>query len=250
MDAGAHLPAVSARRRRSPSIGVDDGDRGQKKSRRGVTPGQARPEGGVSICRTESEILRMTRSGYARTIPRVLRDLGAKAVRAARHRCEGGTPGSGRLRSRGAMSRTLLGGCGRHRHRLQDFVEFLEGLLVVFGDGRHGAARIGLLHRGQRVRRCQDDHGAARSAHPPLPHRRDRERLLPLPAQYGSRQGANPFSRDRPARARTRLSTPSPCPPLRATPFAADTAKPVQLKPQKRRTNRALKRNTYPQLPS
>ena len=92
-----------ARRQRSPSTVVDQGRRRQKKSRRGVTPGQARPEGGVSSCRTESEILRVTRPDYARTNPRILRVLGAKAVRAAWHRCEGGTPGIGQLRSRAAV---------------------------------------------------------------------------------------------------------------------------------------------------
>jgi hypothetical protein len=34
----------------------------------------------------------------------------------------------------------------------------------------------------QRVRRRQDDHGSARSAHPPLRHRRDRQRELAVQA--------------------------------------------------------------------
>ena len=35
----------------------------------------------------------------------------------------------------------------------------------------------------RRVRRCQDDHRAARSANPSLPHPRDRQRQLPLQSQ-------------------------------------------------------------------
>ena len=40
---------------------------------------------------------------------------------------------------------------------------------------------------GRRLRRCQDDHGAARPADAPLPHRRDRQHILALQAQQRAR---------------------------------------------------------------
>jgi hypothetical protein len=43
-----------------------------------------------------------------------------------------------------------------------------------------------VLHRvGQRVQRCQDDHGAARPPDASLPHRRDRQRVLALQNEFG-----------------------------------------------------------------
>ena len=39
-----------------------------------------------------------------------------------------------------------------------------------------------------RLRRCQDDHRAARPPHPPLPHPRNRKRQLPLQGQLGKAQ--------------------------------------------------------------
>jgi hypothetical protein len=55
---------------------------------------------------------------------------------------------------------------------------------------------LDLRRVGQRVRRREDDHRAARPAHAPLPHRGDRQRVLPLPPQQ----------RPRPSRASRRAS--------------------------------------------
>lgn len=49
----------------------------------------------------------------------------------------------------------------------------------------------GLRRMVQRVRRRQDDHGAAGPAHAPLPHRGDRQRVHPLQPQHGGRQEAH-----------------------------------------------------------
>ena len=48
---------------------------------------------------------------------------------------------------------------------------------------RRGHHQPELLGAGQRVRRPEDDHRAARSVHPSLPHRRDWQRQLPLQEQ-------------------------------------------------------------------
>ena len=50
---------------------------------------------------------------------------------------------------------------------------------------RHHHDKSQLRRMGQRVRRRQDDDRAARPAHPPLPHPRNRKRQLPLQEQLG-----------------------------------------------------------------
>ena len=50
----------------------------------------------------------------------------------------------------------------------------------------------GVRRVGQRRNRRQDDHGAAEPADPPRPHRRDREQLLPVPAQRTDGQDQDP----------------------------------------------------------
>ena len=50
-----------------------------------------------------------------------------------------------------------------------------QALRAHLGDHHH---QPGLRRMAQRVRRRQDDHGAPRPAHPPLRHRRDRQRQL------------------------------------------------------------------------
>jgi DNA replication protein DnaC len=63
----------------------------------------------------------------------------------------------------------------------------------------------GLRRMVQRVRRRQDDHGAAGPADAPLPHRGDRQREPPLPAQQcggqEAHQGARAGAQDRQATA-------------------------------------------------
>ena len=53
-----------------------------------------------------------------------------------------------------------------------------------------------LWRMGKRLRRRQDDHGPPRSAYPSMPHRRDRERQLPLQNQFSQttkdRKGESP----------------------------------------------------------
>lgn len=51
-----------------------------------------------------------------------------------------------------------------------------------------------------RVWRCQDDHGVAGPAHPPLPHRGDRQRVLPVQAQHHGGQDAHQDQGNRPQR--------------------------------------------------
>ncbi len=55
---------------------------------------------------------------------------------------------------------------------------------------RHG--RPGLRRMARRVQRCQDGHRPSGPADPPLPHHRDRQRILPLRAQPGNGKGPHP----------------------------------------------------------
>ena len=51
---------------------------------------------------------------------------------------------------------------------------------------RHHHHQLELQRMGQRLRRCQDDHRAARPAYPPLPHPGNRKRQLPLQEQLSA----------------------------------------------------------------
>src|SRR5690606_25794196 len=48
---------------------------------------------------------------------------------------------------------------------------------------------------GQRVHRRQADHGPARPTDPPLPHRRDGQRILPIPPEQRPGQSPNQVAR-------------------------------------------------------
>ena len=110
----------------------------------------------------------------------------------------------------------------------------------------------GLRRMVERVRRREDDNGTPRSPDPSLPHRRDRQRELPLPAQHGGRQEAHQGSRDiaqviqtGTTRRRDLIRLAARAKPLRATPFAPCHAQTVTASRRSTKPNRIY---TYAQL--
>ena len=84
----------------------------------------------------------------------------------------GGT-GTGKTHLAIAVARALIR--DGKRGRFFNAVELVNKLEAEGRAGRQG-------RMAQRVRRRQDDHGSARSSHPPLRHRRDRQRELAVQA--------------------------------------------------------------------
>ena len=109
----------------------------------------------------------------------------------------------------------------------------------------------------ERIWRCQDDDGAAGSADASLPYRRDRQRVVSLPAQYGGRkvedQGAGTEQTGQAGRrSRTVLTAAALGILLRATPATAFPAhlrsqSPFFVQLQKTSSNQTGLRYTYPQ---
>ncbi len=89
-----------------------------------------------------------------------------------------------------------------HRHQGDGFV---EGLLRTHQRDDHN--QPDLRRMAERLRRCQDDDGAARPADASLPYRRNRERVVPLPAQHSNRQVENQDSRAKQTAEATRLNS-------------------------------------------
>ena len=101
-----------------------------------------------------------------------------------------------------------------------------------------------------RVRRCEDDHRAARPPHAPLPHRLDGQHELPLPAQIRCRQEANQGpradSKGRQSRADGRCHLIGRGAGESATGYALRGFPRAHDHPSRRSTTRA-KHYTYPQ---